>query len=50
LNSRCTEATFNNLLGHDTFERIEGRWRFDTRIMLVDLGGDLSHHLLFELR
>ena len=23
---------------------------FDTRIMLVDLVGDLSHHLLYELR
>ena len=33
----------------DTFRRIEGRWWFDTRIMLVDLVGDLSRHLLFEL-
>jgi 3-phenylpropionate/cinnamic acid dioxygenase small subunit len=35
---------------HDTFQRLEGRWWFDTRIMLVDLVGDLSRHLLFELR
>ena len=34
---------------HDTFHRIDGRWWFDTRIMLVDLIGDLSHHLLYEL-
>ena len=35
---------------HDTFQRIDGRWWFDTRVMLVDLVGDLSQHLLFELR
>ena len=34
---------------NDTFRRIEGRWCFDTRIMTVDLVGDLSHHLLYEL-
>jgi 3-phenylpropionate/cinnamic acid dioxygenase small subunit len=34
---------------HDTFRRVEGRWWFDTREMFVDLTGDLSHHLLFEL-
>ena len=34
---------------HDTFHRVEGRWWFDTRIMLVDLVGDLGHHLLFDL-
>lgn len=34
---------------HDTFQRIDGRWWFDTRVMLVDLVGDLSHHLLFKL-
>ncbi len=34
---------------HDTFQRIEGRWWFDTRIMIVDLVGDLGHHLLYEL-
>jgi hypothetical protein len=34
---------------HDTFQLLEGRWWFDTRIMLVDLVGDLSHHLLYDL-
>ena len=34
---------------HDTFQRIEGRWWFDTRIMLGDLVGDLSRHLLYKL-
>lgn len=32
----------------DTFRRIDDRWWFDTRTMLVDLHGDLSHHLLYE--
>ncbi len=35
---------------HDTFQRIDGRWWFDTRIMIVDLVGDLGHHLLYDLR
>jgi len=35
---------------HDTFQRIDGRWWFDTRIILVDLVGDLSRHLQYELR
>lgn len=34
---------------HDTFQRIDGRWWFDTRIMIVDLVGDLSRHLLYAL-
>lgn len=34
---------------HDTFHRVAGQWCFDTREMFVDLTGDLSHHLLFEL-
>ena len=34
---------------HDTFHRVDGAWCFDTREMLVDLTGDLSRHLLFEL-
>lgn len=34
----------------DTFHQVDGRWCFDTREVLVDLTGDLSHHLLFELR
>ena len=35
---------------HDTFHRVEGSWTFDDRIMFVDLVGDLSHHLLYDLR
>jgi len=35
---------------HDSFHRVDGTWCFDTRQMFVDLTGDLSHHLLFELR
>jgi hypothetical protein len=34
---------------HDTFHRIQGVWWFDTRIMLVDLMGNLKQHLLYEL-
>ncbi len=34
---------------HDTFQRIQGVWWFDTRIMLVDLMGNLKEHLLYEL-
>lgn len=34
---------------HDTFQRIDGRWWFGTRVMLIDLVGDLSRHLLFSL-
>jgi 3-phenylpropionate/cinnamic acid dioxygenase small subunit len=33
----------------DTFHRVDGRWWFDTRIIFVDLVGNLSRHLLFEL-
>lgn len=35
---------------HDTFQHLDGRWWFDTRIMFVDLVGDLSRHLLYALR
>ena len=34
---------------HDTFHRVDGSWCFDTREIFVDLTGDLSHHLLFDL-
>jgi ketosteroid isomerase-like protein len=34
---------------HDTFHRVDGEWCFESREMIVDLTGDLSHHLLFEL-
>ena len=33
--------------GHykDTFHRLDGVWRFDSRTMFVDQVGDVSHHL-----
>jgi 3-phenylpropionate/cinnamic acid dioxygenase small subunit len=34
---------------HDTFHRVDGEWCFDTREIFVDLTGDLSQHLRFEL-
>ena len=34
---------------HDTFHRLDGEWHFDTRTMFVDLVGDLSHHLKYQL-
>jgi len=35
--------------GHyrDTFQRLDGEWWFDTRIMFVDQIGDVSQHLKF---
>jgi len=33
----------------DRFERAGARWRFAGRHMVVDLVGDLGHHLLFDL-
>lgn len=30
---------------HDTFEKIDGKWRFADRLILPDLIGDLTHHL-----
>jgi SnoaL-like domain len=34
---------------HDRFECGDGRWYFTERRYLVDLVGDLSHHMLTEL-
>jgi 3-phenylpropionate/cinnamic acid dioxygenase small subunit len=34
---------------HDRFERAGGAWRFCGRHMMLDLAGDLSHHLRFDL-
>ena len=34
---------------HDSFQRIGDEWCFDTREIFVDLMGDLSQHLLFDL-
>jgi 3-phenylpropionate/cinnamic acid dioxygenase small subunit len=33
----------------DRFERVRGSWRFAGRHLVVDLVGDLGHHLLFDL-
>ncbi len=33
----------------DDFGLADGRWRFVRRHMIIDLVGDLSHHLLFDL-
>jgi hypothetical protein len=33
----------------DRFERVRGSWRFSGRHLVVDLVGDLGHHLLFDL-
>lgn len=33
----------------DRFERVDGRWRFCRRIMLVEHLGDVSRHLLIDL-
>jgi ketosteroid isomerase-like protein len=35
--------------GHynDTFQRVDGTWWFDTRVMFIDQVGDTSHHLKF---
>lgn len=32
----------------DSFERVDGAWRFTRRHMIVDLVGDLSQHLLYD--
>lgn len=34
---------------HNRYERVDDRWRFTAIKFFVDLVGDLSHHLLFEL-
>jgi 3-phenylpropionate/cinnamic acid dioxygenase small subunit len=34
---------------HDRFVRVHGTWRFAERRYLIDLVGDLSHHLLTAL-
>jgi ketosteroid isomerase-like protein len=34
---------------HDRFERVDGKWRFAARHILVDLVGDLSRHLLLDM-
>lgn len=34
---------------HDRFERRDGTWRFAERRYLIDLVGDVSHHMLSNL-
>ncbi len=34
----------------DRFDRSAGAWRFRQRHMVVDLVGELGHHMLFDLR
>lgn len=34
---------------HDRFRRVDGAWRFEERRFLVDLVGDLSHHLRYRI-
>ena len=35
---------------HDTFHKIEGEWWFDIRMIYVDLIGNMTEHLSFDLR
>jgi hypothetical protein len=35
---------------HDSFHRIDDEWWFDIRMILVDLIGDMTQHLSFDLR
>jgi ketosteroid isomerase-like protein len=32
-----------------TYERVDGRWRVLTMHIIIDLVGDLGHHMLFDL-
>ena len=40
------------IIGHydDTFERVDGVWRYASKKMNTDLVGDLSAHLLMDLK
>jgi hypothetical protein len=35
---------------HDTFHRIKGAWWFDVRMIFVELIGNMTEHLSFDLR
>ena len=35
---------------HDSFRRIDGEWWFDVRMIFVDLIGNMTEHLSFDLR
>jgi hypothetical protein len=32
-----------------TYARVDGRWRIATMHIIIDLVGDLGHHMLFDL-
>jgi uncharacterized protein (TIGR02246 family) len=32
-----------------TYERVDGRWEVETMHIIIDLVGDLGHHMLFDL-
>jgi ketosteroid isomerase-like protein len=32
-----------------TYQRVEGQWRIATMHIIIDLTGDLGHHMLFDL-
>jgi 3-phenylpropionate/cinnamic acid dioxygenase small subunit len=34
---------------HDKFDRVDGRWRFSERMIIPELMGDLSRHLLIDI-
>ncbi|MCH2170755.1 nuclear transport factor 2 family protein [Myxococcota bacterium] len=34
---------------HDRFDRVDDRWRFSERVILVDQIGNMSEHLTFDL-
>ncbi len=34
---------------HNGFECVEGQWRFASVHIIIDLMGDLGHHMLFDL-
>jgi ketosteroid isomerase-like protein len=34
---------------HNRFDRNDGRWRFSHMHVIIDLMGDLGHHMLFDL-
>ncbi len=35
---------------HDTFHKVDGEWWFDVRMIFVDLIGNMTEHLSFDLR
>jgi hypothetical protein len=33
-----------------TYERVDGRWRLTTMHIIIDLTGELGHHMLIDLQ